>query len=87
MDLLTEERHSRSKLEAAVARELLALRQEIAKCQCANRNGDHIQAINQASLSNDTKVLEEEIIHLKRDSPNISKIKPKALNRLLSPMP
>jgi hypothetical protein len=36
MDLLTEERHSRSKLEVVVARELLALRQEIAKCQCAN---------------------------------------------------
>ena len=67
MDLLTEERHSRSKLEAAVARELLALRQEIAKCQCANGNGGHTQAINQASLSNDTKVLEEEIIHMKRE--------------------
>ena len=34
MDLLIEERDSRSKLEAAVKRELLALRQEIAKCQC-----------------------------------------------------
>jgi hypothetical protein len=67
MDLLTEERHSKSKLEAAVARELLALRQEIAKCQCANGNGGHTQAINQASLSNDTTILEEEIIHMKRE--------------------
>jgi hypothetical protein len=67
MDLLTEERHSRSKLEAAVARELLALRQEIAKCQCANGNGGHTQTINQGSLTNDTKTLEKEIIHLKRE--------------------
>ena len=67
MDLLTEERHSRSKLEAAVARELLALRQEIAKCQCGSGNGGHTQTINQGSLANDTKVLTEEIIHLKRD--------------------
>ena len=67
MDLLIEERRSRSKLETAVSQELLALRQEIAKCQCGNGNGGHIQTINQGSLTNDTKSLEEEIIHLKRD--------------------
>ena len=39
MGLLTEERRSRSKLEAIVAQELLALRQEIAKSQCGNGNG------------------------------------------------
>jgi hypothetical protein len=43
------------------------LRQEIAKCQCGNGNGGHTQTINQGSLPNDTKSLEEEIIHLKRD--------------------
>ena len=67
MDLLIEERDSRSKLEAAVKRELLALRQEITKCQCGNGNGGHTQIIDQGSLANDTKTLEEEIIHLKRD--------------------
>jgi len=67
MDLLIEERRSRSKLETAVAQELLALRQEIAKCQCGNGNGGHTQTINQGALTNDTKALEEEIIHLKRD--------------------
>jgi hypothetical protein len=67
MDLLIEERRSRSKLETAVSQELLALRQEIAKCQCGNGNGGHTQTINQGSLPNDTKSLEEEIIHLKRD--------------------
>jgi hypothetical protein len=65
MDLLIEERRSRSKLETAVSQELLALRQEIAKCQCGNGNGGHTQTINQGSLPNDTKSLEEEIIHLK----------------------
>jgi hypothetical protein len=63
MDLLIEERSSRSKLEAAVTRDLLALRQEITKCQCGNGNGGHTQG----SLANDTKTLVEEIIHLKRD--------------------
>jgi hypothetical protein len=67
MDLLIEERSSRSKLETAVAQELLAVRQEIAKCQCRNGNGGHTQTINQGSPTNDTKTLEEEIIHLKRD--------------------
>ena len=67
MELLIEERRSRSKLGTAVAQELLAFRQEIAKCQCGNGNGGHTQTINQGSLSNDTKSLEEEIIHLKRD--------------------
>lgn len=67
LDLLTEERHSRSKLEADVARELLALRQAIAKCQCGSGHVGHTQTINQGSLTNDTKVLKEEIIHLKRD--------------------
>jgi len=67
MDLLIEERRSRSKLETAVAQELLALRQEIAKCQCGNGNGGQAQTINQGSLTNDTKALEEEIIHLKCD--------------------
>ena len=41
MDLLIVERRSRSKLETAVAQELLALRQEIAKCQCGSGNGGH----------------------------------------------
>ena len=62
-----EERRFRSKLEAAVTRELLALRQEITKCQCGNGNCGHTQTINQGSLTNDTKPLEEEMIHLKRD--------------------
>jgi len=51
----------------AVSQELLALRQEIAKCQCGNGNGGHTQTINQGALTNDTKAIEEEIIHLKRD--------------------
>ena len=63
MDLLIEERSSRSKLEAAVTRDLLALRQEITKCQCGKGNGGHTQG----SLANGTKTLEEEIIHLKRE--------------------
>ena len=67
MDLLIVERRSRSKLETAVAQELLALRQEIAKCQCGRGNGGHTQTINQGSLTNDTKSLEEEIFHLKLD--------------------
>ena len=67
MDLLIVERRSRSRLETAVAQELLALRQEIAKCQCGSENGGHTQTINQSSLTNDTKSLEEEIFHLKRD--------------------
>ena len=67
MDLLVEERRSRSKLEIAVAQELLSLRQEIAKCQCGNGNGGHTQTINQGSLTSDTKALEEETIRLKRD--------------------
>jgi hypothetical protein len=67
MDLLIVERRSRSKLETAVAQELLALRQEIAKCQCGSGNGGHTQTINQGSLTNDTKSLEEEIFHLKLD--------------------
>jgi hypothetical protein len=67
MDLLIVERRSRSKLETAVAQELLELRQEIAKCQCGGGNGGHTQTINQGSLTNDTKSLEEEIFHLKRD--------------------
>ena len=67
MDLLIEERRSRSKLETAVAQDLLVLRQEIAKCQCGNGNGGHTQTINQGTLTNDTKAVEEEIIHLKRD--------------------
>ena len=67
IDLLIVERRSRSKLETAVAQELLALRQEIAKCQCGSGNGGHTQTINQGSLTNDTKAHEEEIIHLKRD--------------------
>ena len=67
MGLLTEERRTRSKLEAIVAQELLALRQEVAKCKCGNGNGGHIQINNQGSLTNDTKALKEEIIHLKRD--------------------
>jgi len=67
MDLLIVERRSRSKLETAVAQELLALRQEITKCQCGNGNGGHTQTINQGSLTNDTKALEEKIIHLKRE--------------------
>jgi hypothetical protein len=40
---------------------------KITKSSNANGNGGHTQAINQASLSNDTKVLEEEIIHMKRE--------------------
>jgi hypothetical protein len=67
MDLLIVERRSRSRLETAVAQELLALRQEIAKCQCGSGNGGHTQTINQGSLTNDTKSLEEEIFHLKLD--------------------
>jgi hypothetical protein len=67
MDLLIVERRSRSRLETAVAQELLALRQEIAKCQCGSGNGGHTQTINQGSLTSDTKSLEEEIFHLKRD--------------------
>ena len=67
MGLLTEERRSRSKLEAIVAQELLALRQEVAKSQCGNGNGGHIQINNQGSMTNDTNKLKEEIIHLKRD--------------------
>jgi hypothetical protein len=67
MDLLIVERRSRSKLETAVAQELLELRQEIAKCQCGGGNGGHTQTINQGSLTSDTKSLEEEIFHLKRD--------------------
>jgi len=67
MGLLTEERRSRSKLEAIVAQELLALRQEVAKCQCGNGNGGHSQINNQGAPTNDTKVLKEEIIHLKRE--------------------
>ena len=67
MDLLIEERRSRSKLETAVAQELLAFRQEIAKCQCRHGNGGHTQTVNQGSLTNDTNTLDEEIIHLKRD--------------------
>ena len=67
MSLLTEERRSRSKLEAIVAQELLAPRQEVAKCQRGNGNGGHSQINNQGSLTNDTKALKEEIIHLKRD--------------------
>ena len=67
MDLLIVERRSRFTLETAVAQELLALRQEIAKCQCGSGNGGHTQTINQGSLTNDTKSLEEEIFHLKRD--------------------
>ena len=67
MDLLKEESRSRSKLETAVAQELLALRQEIVKCQCGNGNGGHTQTINQGSLTNDTKALEDEINLLKRD--------------------
>ena len=67
MDLLIEERRSRSKLETAVAQDLLVHRQEIAKCQCGNGNGGHTQTINQGTLTNDTKAVEEEIIHLKRD--------------------
>jgi predicted nucleic acid-binding Zn-ribbon protein len=67
MDLLIEERRSRSKLETAVAQDLLVLRQEIAKCQCGNGNGGHTQTINQGTLTNDTKAVEEEIIHIKRD--------------------
>jgi len=67
MGLLTEERRSRSKLEAIVAQELLALREKIAKCQCGNGNGGHSQINNQGSLANDTKSLKEEINHLKRE--------------------
>ena len=67
MNLLIEERRSRSKLESAVSRELLALRQEVTRCQCGSGNVGHSQIDNQGSLSNDTKALEEEIIHLKRD--------------------
>lgn len=66
MDLLMEERRSRSKLEAAVTRELLALREEITKCQCGNGNR-HTQTINKDPLTNGTKAVEEEIILLKRD--------------------
>jgi len=53
--LLTEERRSQSKLEAIVAQELLAFRQEIAKCQCGNGNGGHSLINNQGSFTNDTK--------------------------------
>jgi predicted RNase H-like nuclease (RuvC/YqgF family) len=67
MGLLTEERRSRSRLEAIVAQELLALRQDIAKCQRGNGNGGNSQFNNQGSLANDTKVLKEEISKLKRD--------------------
>jgi predicted RNase H-like nuclease (RuvC/YqgF family) len=67
MNLLIEEMRSRSKLESAVSRELLALREEVTKCQCGSGNVGHNQINNQGSLSNDTKALEEEIIHLKRD--------------------
>ena len=67
MGLLTEERRSRSRLEAIVAQELLSLRQEIAKCQCGNGNGGNSQTNNQGSLTNDTKALKEEISQLKRD--------------------
>ena len=67
MDLLIVERRSRSKLEDAVAQELQALRQEIATCQCGNGNGGHSQINNQGSLTNDTKALKNEIIHMKRD--------------------
>jgi len=67
MGLLTEERRSRSRLEAIVAQELLSLRQEIAKCRCGNGNGGNSQINNQGSLANDTKVLKEEISQLKRD--------------------
>ena len=67
MDLLIVERRSRSRLETAVAQDLLVLRQEIAKCQCGNGNGGHTQTINQGTLTNDTKAVEEEIIHIKRD--------------------
>jgi hypothetical protein len=55
MGLLTEERRSRSKLEAIVAQELLALRQEVAKCQCGNGNGGHNQINIQGSLTNDRR--------------------------------
>ncbi len=67
MNLLIEERRSTSKLESAVSRELLALREEVTKCQCVSGNVGHNQINNEGSLSNYTKVLEEEIIHLKRD--------------------
>ena len=67
MGLLTEERRSRSRLEAIVAQELLALRQDIAKYQRGNGNGGNSQSNNQGSLANDTKVLKEEISKLKRD--------------------
>ena len=67
IDLLIVERRSRSKLETAVAQELLALRQEIAKCQCGKGNGGHTQTLIKTALTNDTKALEEEIIQLKRD--------------------
>ena len=67
MGLLTEERRSWAKLEAIVAQELLALNQEVTKCQCGNGNGGHSQINNQGSLTNDKKSLKEEIIHLKRE--------------------